>query len=211
MKDRLYIIAGFAGFLFLVAGAIAVAWFSDLGEWRRDGSVKVYRRTVAENLRVTRRGVYGVDFVKCGSCRIEKRKRGPLTFAGLNVLVMDDLSIVLPPREERDDEREATGDSPRDLARRLGVSDGFLSGRGMPLKFSGLRITGLTVNRLADGNKPELLFSAKTAEAVRGGLTLHGCTVAQPSGKTESVGKAMLIRSKKSLRLTWSGGEMDLT
>ena len=32
---------------------------------------------------------------------MEKRKLGPLTFGGLNVLVLEDLSVVLPGRSER--------------------------------------------------------------------------------------------------------------
>ena len=213
LHSYLPVIGGLLVFAALVASVVVVAFHLDAGSGlpaAPEARSKVFGRTIAENLRVSRHGVYGVDFVKCRSCRLEKRKRGPLTFGGLNVLVMEDLSIVIPP-EEGEKSADVADDSPRSLVRRLGVSDGFLTGRGLPIKFSGLRISNLEVSRLADGNRPEMLFSARKAEAVRGGLALHGCTVAQPGGKTKSIGKAMLIRSKKNLRLTWSGGEMDLT
>ena len=175
---------------------------------------KVFRRTLAENVRVTRQGFRGIDFVSCGVCRLEKRKKGFLTLGGMNVLVLEDLSVVIPPEEvgnyDKSDVTDGGGDT-ADIVRRLGVSDGFLAKRGMPVKFSGLRISRLTVSRLGTGGKPEMMFSASSAETVRGGLALKGCMVVQPTGETASVGKAMLTRTKKSLRLSWSGGEMDLT
>ena len=214
-KDRMPSVGGVATLAILCTLAFCVVWAFD-----QDGSIlkgatsrkpKAFSKTIAEGVRVSRHGVYGVDFIKCGSCRIVKRKKGVLTFGGLNVLEMDDLSIVLPPQEARADMPPATkGDSPRDLVRRLGVSDGFLSSRGMPAKFSGLRISGLIVSRLGTGGKPEMMFSASSAEAVRGGLALKGCRVVQPTGVTEMVGKAMLTQTQKSLRLSWRGGEMDL-
>ena len=60
---------------------------------------KEYRKVLAEDLRVTRHGVPGVDLLRCGICRLEKRKKGPLTLGGMNVLVMEDLSVVLPPED----------------------------------------------------------------------------------------------------------------
>ena len=209
MKDRLFIIGGTVGFLSLVAGAIAIAVLSNTDRRSEEARPKVFRRTIAEGLRVTRRGAYGVDFVKCRSCRLEKRKRGLLTFGGLNVLVLEDLSIVIPP-EEGEKSADVADDSPRSLVRRLGVSDGFLTGRGLPVKFSGLRISNLEVSRLADGNRPELVFSARKAEAVRGGLALAGCVIVRSTGERENVGKAMLKKAKKKLRLSWRGGELDL-
>ena len=113
---------------------------------------KTYRRTLAEDLRVTREGVYGVDFVKCASCRLEKRKKGPLTFGGLNVLVMEDLSIVMPREEEHHKETPEVDKTPRGIARRLGISDEFLSSRGMPVRFSGLSRRSTTRRRPQSGS-----------------------------------------------------------
>ena len=209
VRDRLFIIGGAACFLLLVVGAVAIAVLSTTDGRVEEAQTKVFRKTLAEDLRVTRHGVYGVDFVKCRSCRLEKRKRGPLTFGGLNVLVMEGLSIVIPP-DEGEKSVEAADDSPRSLVRRLGVSDGFLTGRGLPVKFSGLRISNLEVSRLSDGNRPELVFSAQKAEAVRGGLALAGCVIVRSTGERENVGKAMLKKAKQKLCLSWRGGEMDL-
>ncbi len=198
-------------FLLLVAVAVLVVFYGGATESNPVApQEKVFRRTLAEGVSVTRHGVYGVDFVKCRSCRLEKRKRGPLTFGGLNVLVMEDLSIVIPP-VVGEKSADVADDSPRSLVRRLGVSDGFLTGRGLPVKFSGLRISNLEVSRLADGNRPELVFSARKAEAVRGGLALAGCVIVRPTGERENVGKAMLRKTKQKLCLSWRGGELDLT
>ena len=172
---------------------------------------KHYRETLVEGLAVNRHGLYGVDLVRCRSCRVEKRKKGIFTLGGFNVLVIDDLDIILPPEEGC--ERPATegdGDSPRSMARRMGVSDSFLSARGMPISFSGLKINGLSVGRLTAENKPEPAFAAKSAKAVRGGLELSGCVVYDAPDESRHVSNATLAYIDRKLRLTWDGGEMDL-
>lgn len=172
---------------------------------------KAYSRTLVEDLSVSRHGLYGVDLVKCKSCRVEKRKKGIFTLGGFNILVIDDLDIILPPEEGC--ERPATegdGDSPRSMARRMGVSDSFLSAQGMPISFSGLKINGLSVGRLTAENKPEPAFAAKSAKAVRGGLELSGCVVFDAPDESRHVSNATLAYVDRKLRLTWDGGEMDL-
>ena len=172
---------------------------------------KVLRRTLAENVRVTDKKVRGVDLVSCGVCRLEKRKTGLLTLGGMNVLVLEDLSVVIPQEEEGVGERaegDAAGDA-ADIARRLGVSGGFLSSRGLPVKFSGLRISRLKVDRLASGEVQQV-FRAASAKAVKGGLSLSGCEVALPSGGTSLVGKALLAKKGNRLRLSWAGGEREI-
>jgi hypothetical protein len=96
------------------------------------------------------------------------------------------------------------------MARRMGVSDSFLSARGMPISFSGLKINGLSVGRLAAENKPEPAFAAKSAKAVRGGLELSGCVVYDAPDESRHVSNATLAYIDRKLRLTWDGGEMDL-
>ena len=54
---------------------------------------KRFSRELAADVSLRRHGVYGVDFVLCGSCWIEKLKHGPFTFGGLNVLVLKDLAV----------------------------------------------------------------------------------------------------------------------
>jgi len=174
---------------------------------------KVFRRTLAENLRLTRRGVRGVDFVSCRVCRLEKRKKGFLTLGGMNVLVLEDLSVVIPPEEMGGGDKTGVADRKGDVAdivSRLGISDGFLASRGMQAKFSGLRVSHLVVDRLADGEVRQAVFRAKSANAVRGGLALSGCEVAMPSGEMSRVGKAMLAKRGHRLCLSWAGGERYL-
>ena len=208
--------ATIAGALAFVMSAGALAFFAARyvnfdEDSERKPRQKHYRETLVEGLAVNRHGLYGVDLVRCRSCRVEKRKKGIFTLGGFNVLVIDDLDIILPPEEGC--ERPATegdGDSPRSMARRMGVSDSFLSARGMPISFSGLKINGLSVGRLTAENKPEPAFAAKSAKAVRGGLKLSGCIVYGAHDESWHVSNATLAYVDRKLRLTWDGGEMDL-
>lgn len=203
------------GLSFFVVVAIAIYGVTCMHE-KKDGGLtrikpqKVYRQTLAEDMRISRHGLYGVDLVRCAACRIEKQKKGMLTFGGFNVLVMENLSIVIPPFEERRDDASEADETPREIAQRLGVSSEFLTMRGLPLKFSGLKIFGLEVSRFADGGKIERVFNARRAEAVRGGLSMRGCTIVRSHGREEAVGKAMLTKKGNKLYLAWSGGEMEL-
>ena len=176
---------------------------------------KVYQHTLVEGLRVSRQGCYGIDFIECGSCRIEKKRKGPFTFGGLNVLAIDNLKVVLPPKDGERNLNAAkesnSRSSVRDITRRLGVSDEFLKSNGLPLKFSGLRIKTFAVDRILDyGSPPENVFVADSAEAVRNGLSLSGCTIFLNKAAGEFVGKAMLSKSGGGLRLSWRGGEIEI-
>ena len=207
----------------IAAGGVALAAFVGSATWlairhadstspadSRSAAVpKVYRQTLAKNLRVRRPGIRGVDFVKCGSCRVEKRKAGFLTLGGMNVLVLEDLSVVLPRMESDPKSTDRGGGDARSIVQRMGVSDSFLKERGLPRKFSGLRISNLSVSRLSETNTAEPAFSARSAEATRGGLRLSGCMVHNADGAI-AVRGAMLTHADKKLRLVWSGGKMDL-
>ena len=174
---------------------------------------KVFKRALAEDLRLTRHGVYGVDFVRCGACRLEKRKRGALTFGGFNVLVLEDLSVVLPPDEtEKEPGATPRGDEgARSVVRRMGISEDFLSGRGIPFKFSSVRVSKLEVNRLEGSNTVVRVFTASGAESVREGLSLTGCRVFRGRDDAgELVGKARLKLTGGKLRLIWPGGDLDV-
>lgn len=179
------------------------------------GRPKEFRRTLVENLSVTRHGVVGVEFVKCRACRLEKRKRGVLTLGGMNVLVLEDVSVVVPPNDVPALAAPSAGAPPpagsavagsHAVLRRLGISDGFLASRGVPVRFSGVRIANLEVSRLAESNAVVLVFAARTAKAERGGLALSGCSLAGAVGK--EVENARLGFSGDALRLVWEGGEM---
>jgi len=218
---------------FLVAGGLAFALVVGGGTWLALRYVdahglggarpmqrqkKEFRKVLAEDLRVTRHGVPGVDFLRCGTCRLEKRKKGPLTLGGLNVLVLEDLSVVLPPEDPvsaggakgaavPDSSRRSDA---RSIVRRFGVTDGFLANRGLPVRFSGLKISNLSVSSLVAGNSTQPLFKASSGEGVRGGLALKGCVVYRSSGEGMPVGKALLTQSGGKLRLKWRDGEMEL-
>ena len=172
---------------------------------------KAYSSTLVEGLSVRRHGLYGVDLVSCRSCRLQKRKMGVFTIGAMNVLVVDELSVVLPRGGEPDGSAAAEDSADaRSFARRMGLSDSFLAVRGVAPKFSGLRINGLSVSRLTDEDKPEVAFTAKSAEAVRGGLKLSGCVVHEAGRSPVPVSGAMLARRDRRLCLSWDGGQMNL-
>ena len=208
----LLIAAGLVGAGLICWGTLFALRYVDSGLNRpKQAQAKVFRRTLVEDLRVTRHGIRGVDFIRCGACRIEKRKKGLFTFGGMNVLVLEDLSVVLPEVEEKDEPPEKGDDDVRGIVQRMGVSDGFLKERGIPMKFSGLKISNLSVGRLDETNRPYAVFAAKSAEAVRGGLRLSRCIVYERETKSPvSVTGAMLVRVGNKLRLKWNGGEMGL-
>ena len=170
-----FLVAGSIAFALVVGGGIWLALrYVDahgLGDARAtQRQKKEFRKVLAEDLRVTRHGVPGVDLLRCGTCRLEKRKRGPLTLGGMNVLVLEDLSVVLP----QEDSPEAGGENgvaasdskrwsdARSIVQRFGITDGFLANRGLPVRFSGLRILNLSVSRLVGENSTQLLFKASS-------------------------------------------------
>ena len=71
--------------MLLAGGAVAVlvgwcAWIAvrstDSAPLPRPAAPKVFRKTLMEGLRVTHGGVKGVEFIKCRTCRLEKRRQG---------------------------------------------------------------------------------------------------------------------------------------
>ena len=223
-------------FWLIAIGALALAGLLGTATWlavsRSDAlgvtaaapKVKVFRRTLIEDLRVTRHGVMGVDLIRCGVCRLEKRKKGVLTFGGMNTLVLEDLNVVLPPEEGgesgdggQDAHRPSGGGDGQDaraVVRRLGISDDFLAKRGVPFKFSAVRIAGLSVGRLSGTNRVERIFSARSGVSRRDGLALSGCRLF-PSGAEggedeRELDAARLVLDGRALRLVWDGGAIDV-
>ena len=201
-----------------LVGAALVGW-ATLAALRRADELapspaprpKVFSRVLAENMRVSRHGVLGVDLVKCGKCSLEKRKRGVFTLGGMNVLVMEDLDIVVPPDADAPDDSDCgESDDPREVVRRMGISENFLSGRGMPFKFSGVRISNLSMGRLVESNRIERVFAARSAEATRGGLDLSGCRVYREDGTEEDVRRAKLRLVGRRLFLEWKNQRIDV-
>lgn len=168
---------------------------------------KRYHRDIAEGLVLNRHGVYGVDLVRCGKCSVRKKKRGLITFGGMNELVLEDLKVVLPQMTNGTETARGSNASAHEVLAGMGVGDSFLKSNGVNLRFSALLISGLEVSQLVGTNVVEA-FRARRGEAVREGLRLEGCEVAATEG-LKSVGRA-LLRVKPQLRLEWSGGQMDL-
>lgn len=211
---------------------LAVSWPDAAGVTEPPKKAKVFHRTLIEDLRVTRHGVMGVDLIRCGVCRLEKRKKGVLTFGGMNTLVLEGLEVVLPPEEGGRDgganppgepQRLAADGSPyrcgdgqdaRAVVRRLGISDDFLAKRGVPFRFSAVRIAGLSVGRLAGSNRVERIFSARSGVSRRDGLALSECRLCQTGadgGEGErELGAARLVLDGHALRLVWDGGAIDV-
>lgn len=174
-------------------------------------------RDIAEDVKVSRFGFYGIDFVSCARARIEKLKRGPFALGCFNVLILDELKVVLPevcrkpdvPVGNSADCGEPDKLSPSELLGQMGVTSGFLAMNGVSKRFSGLRINGLEISRLDAATNVVRVVTVRKAEIKRGGLELSDSTV-MVDGRQENVPKAMLKRSGKSLKIVWPSGEFEL-
>lgn len=168
---------------------------------------KVFRQTLAQGVQMGLPGTAGIDAIRCRTCTLEKRKKGPLTFGAFNVLRLEGLYVLIPPDARKSHPREQEREtSPHEVADRLGIGSSFLRMRGVTQKFSGLAVDSLEVARL-DGTNAVTVFTAKHGEARRDGLHLTGCVVFAPTAN--AVGKAVL-RVKPRLKLDWKGGSVDL-
>lgn len=180
-------------------------------EPRNERIKKRFSRELASDVSVRRHGVYGVDFVRCGNCRIEKRKLGGLSLGCFNVLVLENLAVVIPPREKTGQMGEKASDreiSAKELSEELGIGKDFLKANGCGLRFSGLRIVNLSVATLDALSNAVPRFVAESGVAKSDGLHLSGCGIIQDS-QTNCVGRAVL-KPKPILRLEWSGGDLKL-
>ncbi len=210
-----------AAALLFLAVSCAIGLFVRHSDDAKDSPrrTRTFQRDVLEGLSIRRSGLYGIDLVRCGRLRIEKRKLGPLTLGGFNELVIDDLYVVIPPCEaesgcatSEDAAPEASiaktktsgvGATSREILSRMGLSSQFLAMQGLPKRFSGLTVNGLSVARL-DGTNAIPCFTAVRAVGAREGLRLEGLTI---GGRT--IGEGLLM-SKTPLRITDSGGKTIL-
>lgn len=198
----------------LLIGLIALTPFLlDLKPVQDAARAKVFKRDLAEGVRIGKKGLYGIDVIRCGRCRLEKRRRGPLTFGGLNVLVLENLRVVVPGDSdvkawgENDAPSDVEENSPKQTLAAIGLSDSFLKTQGVVPRFSGVRLEGLEVCRL-EGTNIVTTFMAAHGKVIREGLKLQRCRVRTPGG-FEFVEDA-LLQVKPRLRLSWNGGAMDL-
>ena len=204
----------------IILGLALIGCLVALSAWRccervpeKSDRTTSFGRVIAEGVKVGRHGCYGIDFIRCGSCRVEKRKIGPLTLGGFNVLVLEDLSLVIPPADAASGERRSASGTrngalaAKDIAASLGISsERFIEMRGGNLKFSGLKVTNLEVSTLSVATNVCPRFAAAFGEAQKDGLHLSGCVITE-NGASNAVGNAVL-RVKPRLCLAWAGGEL---
>lgn len=165
---------------------------------------------------VRQHGLYGIDLITCKSCSIEKRKLGCFTIGGFNVLVLKDLSVVLPQKRadvsicaSAEDcisaDKEA---SAKEVFAALGITDSWLKAYNENVRFSGLRIEGLKLSTLDSRTNVVARFEAKNGIAERDGLHLSECLI-YDHGRTNRLSQALLA-VKPRLHLVWRGGEMEI-
>lgn len=153
--------------------------------------------------------------MRAGSVRIEKIRRGPLTFGAYNALLLENLEITIPLHGNgriisaaldnaadggsRDPESPAMLDfNPETFA--------FLNPGGR--SFSSVKIEGLTVSRQTE-NGTEPLFTAKRGATGGGGFELESCVILS-GGASNAVHGAKIRTSGGMPRLEWRGGSLPL-
>lgn len=195
-----------------LGGVIACAvWLSLRGDsWFRTQAEsarrKEYVRAVAEGVRFREFERPGVDRFSFKSCRVEKRRSGAFTLGAFNVLIVEGLVLNLP--EERG---EPDG---QDHMFKGGFAESLLRSQGLSqARFSGVRITGLTVNR-AHANGVARVFSASRAESGMGkeSVRLTGCVVILENGGEARVSDARLeLKPEAALVYRLDGAERRLS
>ncbi len=163
---------------------------------------KRYSHLVAEGVRYRDTQNFGFDRLAFDRCRVEKRRRGAITFGAFNVLVLDGLVVNLSAALADTEESEGLVSK--------GFADSFLQAQGLgSVRFSGVRINGMTVNRIAS-NHLERVFSAAQAETggSKEGLRLRDCLIHTPEGSAVHVQEArVLLKPELTLVYTKGGSE----
>ena len=171
-------------------------------------------RTVAEGLRLWNPKT-GVDSVCFESCHVEKMRMGVFAFGGFNVLCIKGLVLNLPldaedsegKSEEGRGKSEGQGAGKEALAGLLPES--LMKRMGLYAKrFSGVRVDGLNVNRVANRSVVPV-FDAERMKNRGKTLELRNCRVFGDDGSTNLVARAEL-RLKPVPVLAWNGGERRL-
>jgi len=221
MATRILILAALACFI----GAV---WLS-FRATRTGGSSHVnaparatqFSRDVAEGTRFRDFEHFGIDLLAFKSCRVEKLRRGAVTFGAFNVLVLEDVAVNLPMGATATGDGGGSPETGGGEARVAGETgtDGFISlfksVQGLThIQFSGMRIHGLAVSRcLADGS----LLRMFSAGLVEGGvgigerIRVSECVVYSPGGDGEAVSKARIeLKPKPALVYEKGGAEHRL-
>ena len=182
-------------FAMLVASILVFFWYKN-GTFlpSEPAKQKIFSRLIAEGMRYRDYQNIGVDRFSFKNCRIEKRRRGAITFGAFNVLVVDGLVLNLPGAASVP--VESSDGSSFSWMKGDGLGETLLRSQGMSVeRLSGIRINGLTVNRCNNTNGVNFVFSAALAESEMGkeGLQLQECEVCAPDGRKIRVNKARLI------------------
>ena len=182
-------------------------------------------RTVAEGLRLWNPKT-GVDSVRFDSCRVEKMRMGFFALGGFNVLCIRGLVLNLPLEEEDRTAVVSTADAGRGIVteptaetaavRSAGkealaglLPESLMKRMGLYAKrFSGIRVDGLSVNRVANRSVVPV-FAAERMKNRGKTLELRNCRVFGDDGSTNLVASAEL-RLKPVPVLAWNGGERRL-
>jgi len=216
MQGKLLMVLGVAALLAVVGASVWVTRQIDLSLMNTRGSspAKVFSTGIMEEVRLRDFQHFGVDLLAFQSCRIEKLRRGAVTFGAFNVLVLDNVTVNLPSETSGIHSAKTSGDADGTDAGKTDTDDFiklFKSVQGLTgKKFSGVRINGLAVNRWADG-KTERLFSADSAEGGIGigeHIRLEGCVVYSPDGTGEAIGPAR-IELKPKPALVYKKGNVE--
>ena len=175
-----------------------------------------FDRTVAEGMRLWNPKA-GVDSFRFDSCRIEKMRMGAFALGGFNVLCIDGLVLNLPLPQEAEDSGGKREEGRVKSGGGRGAVDAFagllprsfLQRAGVPARsFSGIRIRGLTVNRVE--NRREVpVFASDEAKNRGRTLELKHCRVFANDGTTNLVGTAHLVL-QPAPALVWNGGMRKL-
>ena len=161
----------------------------------------------------------GVDSVSFESCRVEKMRMGFFALGGFNVLCIKGLVLNLPleegmSEEERAKSEEERAKSEEEREKRVAPFAGLLPKSMMERtgliakKFSGIKVDGLSVNRVANRSVVPV-FAAERMKNRGKSLELTNCRVFGDDGSTNLVARAEL-RLKPVPALVWNGGERRL-
>ena len=180
---RRWLIAAAALFLAFTGAAIWTALRSDVrleGGVRAPVARKTFSTEIAEGFRLRDYEHLGVDLLTFESMRIENLRRGGITLGAFNVLALDGVTVTLEGDHSRAQKSPLATDGESDVPLPFDFIGRLKSVQGLAKKkFSSVRITRLSVNRLTDG-ETERLFTAETAEAgllAGKALRLKGCLV----------------------------------
>jgi len=198
-----------AGALFIVALMVAASVVATL---KIDVSPTVEKarrpprtQELAEGVKISQHGLYGVNLVTIGKAHMRKLRKGPFTIGAINELVLEDVTLALPEElwkgeekvkgEGQGQERNGQPSNPQTSAKtmlgRLGINAGNLKMGGKMPRFSALQVRGLRVSRLV-GTNAVPWFAAARGDAGRNGLELQGGFVIE-NGHTNAWKEALLV------------------